>query len=260
MVMADLNDREAGGVLGQHLSALYAHYGPQNWWPAQSRFEVIVGAFLTQNTSWKNVEPAIMNLSRARVLTVSGIRAIPRKRLELLVRPSGYFRQKARRLKIFVRFLDKSYRGSLERMFRRPTSELRNELLALEGVGPETADSILLYAGGHPVFVLDAYTRRLFDADRHGIIPNVRSANYEELRSTMENAVYHHLLPDWNFGASTTLPRHAPSRMSRAKRSEAARVFSELHAVIVRVGNDHCRTIPKCEGCPLQSFLPKTAL
>jgi endonuclease-3 related protein len=150
-------------------SVLARAWGRQHWWPAQSRFEVIVGAFLTQNTNWSNVEIAMRKLRSAGVLNVDGIRELPIDRLEQLVRSSGYFRQKAARLKNFVRFLDDTYSGSLTRVFAQPTATLREQLLSLNGVGPETADSILLYAGQHPIFVVDAYTRRI--AARHGILP-----------------------------------------------------------------------------------------
>jgi endonuclease-3 related protein len=244
------------GSLAAHLQALLSHYGPQNWWPAQSRFEVIVGAYLTQNTSWRNVELAMANLRRARILNPAGIRGIKLQRLEGLVHPSGFFRQKARRLKIFVRFLDAHYGGSLTRMFAQPTAELRAQLLQLEGVGRETADSILLYAGGHPIFVIDAYTRRIFDTERHAVIPGARTMDYDELRLTIESAITRDLLPQTLPAASN--PRHPPSRMGHAKRSDTARLFNEIHAAIVRTGNDHCRTAPNCEGCPLQSFLSKS--
>src|SRR5215467_5184905 len=159
-----------------YYSVLFEAWGPQHWWPGQSRFEVIVGAYLTQNTSWTNVEKAIRSLRRAGVLSVDGIRRTPRARLEKLIRSAGYFRQKTERLKAFVRFLDEGHRGSLARMFAQPTARLREELLALKGVGPETADSILLYAGNHAVFVVDAYTRRILE--RHGIVGS--RASYEE--------------------------------------------------------------------------------
>src|SRR5208283_3026358 len=164
--------------------ALFSSWGRQHWWPAQSRFEVIVGAYLTQNTSWTNVEKALGNLRKARLLTMRRIRRTPQARLEQLIRPSGYFRQKALRLKIFVNFLDSRYGGSLTRMFARPTVELREELLSLNGVGPETADSILLYAGNHPIFVVDAYTRRILE--RHQIVSS--AARYEEIRQLFEQA------------------------------------------------------------------------
>jgi endonuclease III related protein len=226
-------------------------YGPQNWWPAQSRFEVIVGAYLTQNTNWSNVERAMDNLRRARVFSVKGIRELPLGRLQKLVRPSGYFRQKAIKLKTFIRFLDKNYSGSLDRMFAQPTEKLRAKLLALNGVGPETADSILLYAGNHPVFVVDAYTRRIFE--RHGVI--TAKTKYEEIRALIEQAV-----GGADPASLTTTngsdPRHPVSRMSRMSRSELAQHYNELHALIVRVGNQYCRKTAKCEECPLREFLP----
>jgi endonuclease-3 related protein len=231
--------------------ALLSRWGPQNWWPAQSRFEVIVGAYLTQNTNWINVEKALLNLRRARLLGVSGIRTVPIARLEALVRPSGYFRQKARNLKTFIAFLDRQYSGSLTRMFAQPTEKLRAELLALNGVGPETADSILLYAGSHPVFVVDAYTRRVLL--RHGLIDE--KTGYEEIRSLIENAVTSSEAGSLVVESSTPDPRHSVSRISRAARSALAQHYNELHALIVRVGNIYCRIRPNCEGCPLQSFL-----
>lgn len=169
----------------RYYRALFKAWGPQNWWPARSRFEVIVGAYLTQNTAWKNVEKALANLRSARVLSVNGIRTVPLTGLERLIRPAGYFRQKAQRLKIFVAFLDRRYAGSLTKMFARPTAQLREELLELNGIGPETADSILLYAGNHPVFVVDAYTRRIFA--RHAIAQD--DATYEQVRQLFENSL-----------------------------------------------------------------------
>ena len=160
-------------------------WGPQNWWPAQSRLEVIVGAYLTQNTNWTNVEKAMANLRRARVLSIKGLRELPLNQLQQLIRPSGYYRQKTEKLKTFIRFLDANYSGSLDHMFSQPTEKLRAELLALNGVGPETADSILLYAGNHPVFVVDAYTRRILE--RHGIV--IPEARYDEIRLLIEDAL-----------------------------------------------------------------------
>src|SRR5215831_7948970 len=171
--------------LVRYYSALHSRWGPQNWWPARSRLEVIAGAYLTQNTNWSNVEKAIANLRGARVLSIRGLREIPLRRLERLVRPSGYFHQKAQRLKTFIDYLDRNYHGSLDRMFAQPTEKLREELLTLNGVGPETADSILLYAGNHPVFVVDAYTRRIME--RHEII--TPKSGYEEIRTLVEHAL-----------------------------------------------------------------------
>jgi endonuclease-3 related protein len=229
---------------------LLGAWGPQNWWPAQRRFEVIAGAFLTQNTAWENVERALANLRRARCLSVAGMRRVPRARLERLLRPAGYFRQKARRLKGFVAWLSANYGGSLERMFARPTDELRAELLALDGVGPETADSILLYAGGHPVFVVDAYTRRVLD--RHRLLPG--NAPYDEIRRTFERALRRASQPR-RMGRS---PRHPVSRMSAAKLSPAARRYNQMHALLVAVGHQYCRkSEARCEHCPLAPFLPR---
>lgn len=164
--------------LREYYRALYHAWGAQHWWPADTRFEVIVGAYLTQNTAWRNVERALSNLRAARVLSIEGIRGLRLARLERLIRPSGYFRQKAKRLKTFVAFLDHECGGSLDTLFSQPTDKLREELLNLNGVGPETADSILLYAGNHPVFVVDAYTRRILH--RHEILP--QKTNYEDIR------------------------------------------------------------------------------
>lgn len=223
----------------------------QNWWPAQSRFEVIVGAYLTQNTAWTNVEKAMVNLRRARVLSVKGLREISLAELEQLIRPSGYFRQKTQKIKTFIRFLDTQYGGSLDRMFAQPTKKLRSELLALNGVGPETADSILLYAGNHPVFVVDAYTRRILE--RHGIIGP--KAKYDEIRMLIEQAISNvepEILRVLEPGSE---PRHPVSRMSAMQRSHLAQHYNEFHALIVKTGNELCRSTPQCERCPLQHFL-----
>ena len=239
------------GEIPQFYTALLARYGPQNWWPARSRFEVIVGAYLTQNTNWSNVEKALLNLRRARRLNVGGVRALPIDELEALVRPSGYFRQKARNLKTFIAFLDRRYSGSLTRMFAEPTATLRAELLELNGVGPETADSILLYAGNHPVFVVDAYTRRLLL--RHGMIGE--KTGYQEIRGMIEQAISSSEAGSLTVKNALSDPRHPVSRVSSSARSELAQHYNELHALIVRVGNHYCRTKPICEGCPLQEFL-----
>jgi endonuclease-3 related protein len=205
------------------------------------------------------VERAIRRLHSAGVLTLEGLRRIPTRKLEQLIRSSGYFRQKAARLKGFVAFLDERYDGSLARMFAVPTTELREQLLALKGVGPETADSILLYAGQHPVFVVDAYTRRI--VDRHGILPE--NAPYEEIRALFEDS-----LRDMTFATSgedagrvmtrTRSPAsHPPSPMSTAARAPQAQAYNEMHGLIVGIGKHYCRkTGPHCEQCPLRSYLP----
>lgn len=235
----------------EHYLALVRRWGAQNWWPAQSRFEVIVGAYLTQNTAWTNVEKAMANLRRARVLSVKGLREIGIEELEQLVRPSGYFRQKAQKIKTFIQFLDTHYGGSLDRMFAQPTEKLRSELLALNGVGPETADSILLYAGNHPIFVVDAYTRRIFE--RHGIIGP--KAKYDEIRLLIERAISGAEPKILKVLEPGSEPRHPVSRMSAMQRSQLAQHYNEFHALIVKTGNELCRSAPQCERCPLQRFL-----
>ena len=252
-------------AITSYYTALLSRSGPQNWWPARSRFEVVVGAYLTQNTNWSNVEKAMGNLRRARLLSVSAMRKAPIAKLQALVRPSGYFRQKTRNLKTFIAFLDQHYSGSLARMFSQPTEKLRAELLALNGVGPETADSILLYAGNHPVFVVDAYTRRVLE--RHGIIGaglknsgiKNRKTGYEEIRSLVEHAIAGARAESLIVSVPGRDPRHSVSRISRSARSELAQHYNELHALIVRVGNHYCRKAPSCAGCPLQMFLTSTS-
>ncbi len=247
----DQSSRSAHAEIRSYYTSLLSRYGPQNWWPAQSRFEVIVGAYLTQNTNWSNVEKAIANLRRARALNLKAMRKMPLSKLEGLVRPSGFFRQKARNLKAFIAFLNDKYSGSLARMFAQPTDKLRAELLELNGVGPETADSILLYAGNHPVFVVDAYTRRVLG--RHAII--TAKTGYEEIRALVEGAISGAKAEEPYVQKPGSDPRHGVSRMSRASRSELAQHYNELHALIVRVGNHYCRSTAKCEGCPLEKYL-----
>jgi endonuclease III related protein len=203
--------------------ALLDEHGPLGWWPGRTAFEIVVGAILTQNTSWKNVEKAIASL-RARGWL--GTRAMARVREEELaeaIRASGYFRQKARKLRHFLDWLDERHGGSLARAGRLPTEELRSELLGIWGIGPETADSILLYVFGRPVFVVDAYTQRLLS--RHGLHP---VAPYEEVRAFLERRV----------------PPSVP-------------LYNDFHAQIVWVGNRYCRATPRCEICPLRRFLPR---
>jgi endonuclease-3 related protein len=242
-----------------YYQTLFSAWGCQHWWPAQSRFEVIVGAYLTQNTAWRNVEKALGNLRKAKLLTIDGIRRTPQTKLARLIRSSGYYRQKARRLKTFISFLDARYGGSLTRMFARPTAELRDELLALNGVGQETADSILLYAGNHPVFVVDAYTRRILE--RHNMVST--KATYEEIRELCEPALGETLQTRLSLGGApaaggTIGSCHRPSRMSTAPRTALAQVYNDMHGLIVGVGKSYClKSQPRCELCPLQKFLPE---
>jgi endonuclease-3 related protein len=243
---------------------LYDAWGAQHWWPAETRFEVIVGAYLTQNTAWINVERALANLRKEGLLNIEGIRSISISQLERLIRSSGYFRQKAQRLKTFIAFLDDKYEGSLDRLFAQSTHTLREELLALNGVGPETADSILLYAGNHPVFVVDAYTRRIFD--RHGILPE--NAKYDDIRELAERALAPAVQEQKQLPAPIK-PRleagirgaaHPPSAMSTATRTALVQVYNEMHGLIVGVGKHYChKTTPACEECPLREFLPMPA-
>lgn len=240
-----------------YYTTLYRAWGAQHWWPAETQFEVIVGAYLTQNTAWTNVERALANLRRANSLTLEAVRKMPINRLERLIRPSGYFRQKARRLKAFIAFLDERYAGALDQLFDEPTDKLREELLDLNGVGPETADSILLYAGNHPVFVVDAYTRRVLD--RHGVLP--ANSAYGEIRSLFERAL-EPLARDLPRAEEVQLKdgirgaAHPPSAMSIAERVPLAQVYNEMHGLIVGVGKNYCKKIAACENCPLRPFLP----
>jgi len=187
----------------------------------------MVGAILTQNAAWPNVERAIANLKRARKLDPRAILALSGAELQRLIRPSGFFRVKARRLRAFVDYFVSRHQGSTARMRRVPLDRLRPELLAVHGVGPETADSILLYALDKPSFVIDAYTRRILE--RHGLITH--KAGYEDVRAMFENKL--------------------PYRV---------RLFNEYHALFVRLAKTHCRPRPHCDGCPLSAYrLPPTA-
>lgn len=199
-----------------------AYYGPTHWWPGDSAFEIAVGAILTQNTAWTNVEKGIANLKRSRLLSPRRIVECPIETLEMALRPSGYFRQKAKRVRLFCQYLLDRHRGSMARMARRTLAALREDLLGLNGIGPETADDILLYACGKTVFVVDAYTRRIFS--RHGLVsPDI---GYEELRAFFER----HLDADQD-------------------------LFKEYHGLIVWTGKDFCRKQPRCEECPLHPLL-----
>lgn len=251
-----------------YFETLRKAWGPQNWWPAESPFEVIVGAILTQNTAWTNVEKALGNLRAARVTSLEGIRNIPLSELENLVRPAGFFRQKATRLKRFVAWLDERYEGALDRMFAQPTPKLRAELLGLNGIGPETADSILLYAGQHEVFVIDAYTRRILE--RHGLVE--ADAKYDEIREMIErelqrpvrsSAVISNLHssvsvePGPGPAEETAIPTvRLASKMSEVPRSKLAEDYNEFHALIVQVGKYYCQNrVARCNECPLRMYL-----
>ncbi|MFQ5817123.1 MAG: endonuclease III domain-containing protein [Terriglobia bacterium] len=204
---------------------LLAHFGKQHWWPGHTRFEIILGAILTQNTNWKNVEKVLVSLRRTSGLAPRALARLPQRRLPSLLRPSGYFRQKARTLITFLDYLRRRYRYSVHRMFRVETQRLRAELLALRGIGEETVDSILLYAGRRPVFVIDAYTRRILM--RHGLAPP--DAPYAALQKLFEE----------NFPSNPTL-------------------YNEYHALFVAAGKRYCHRLqPDCFACPLGPELEK---
>jgi endonuclease-3 related protein len=207
-------------------------YGPQQWWPAKTPFEVILGAYLTQNTAWKAVERSLENLREAGALTPEGLRGIPLARLRRLIRPSGFITRKAPALKAFVAILDRESGGSLEALAATRTAELRRRLLDLPGVGPETADAILLYALGHAVPVADEYLRRI--AERHGLLapPAGRGRiSYDDLADLTRQA----------FAGDVAGGR--------------AQLYNEFHALTVAVGKAHCGRTARCEGCPLAGDL-----
>lgn len=207
---------------------LLHHYGHRNWWPGASKFpggsslEVIIGAILTQNTAWKNVEKALQNLKDYRVLSYKALSELPLEDLAQLIRPSGYYNQKALKIKAFLRFVKDEYRGSIKKMFAEPTNELRKQLLSIKGIGPETADCILLYAGEHLSFVVDLYTYRIMT--RHG----------------------------W---ADEEIDYHGLQELFESNIPQELDLYQDFHAQLVAVGNQHCRKNPKCEGCPLEQFL-----
>lgn len=212
---------KAKQILHEMFQKLMAHYGPQRWWPGETPFEVMVGAILTQNTNWRNVEKAITNLKAAQVLSLQGLLGLQDERLARLIRPAGYFNVKTRRLKSFLAFLQEEYGGSVEKMRAEPTGMLRAKLLAVKGVGKETADSILLYALEHPIFVVDAYTYRVFT--RHYLIGE--EAGYDELQELATD--------------------HVDAQVDH---------YNEFHALLVNVGKDFCKPKPRCEGCPLHGL------
>lgn len=196
--------------------------GSQRWWPGETPFEVIIGAILTQNTSWSNVEKAIKNLKAAKKLSPKAMYELDIIELSHLIRPSGFFNIKAKRLKMFINWLFSRHEGDISRLFTQDLQTLRSELLAVKGIGPETADSILLYAGNLPTFVVDAYTHRIFS--RHGLIPD--ESSYDEIKSFFED----------------NLPQDAS-------------LFNEYHALLVNIGKTFCKPKKFCEPCPLKDFL-----
>ncbi|BCV21821.1 endonuclease III domain-containing protein [Moorella sp. Hama-1] len=215
----------AAARLQEIFERLYRHFGPRHWWPAETPFEVIVGAILTQNVAWKNVEKAIANLNRAGLLTPEAVMQATPEELEPHIRPTGYYRVKARKLKAFSDYLQERYGGSLEVMFAQPLELLRTEILDVFGIGPETADAILCYAGNYPIMVMDAYTRRVFS--RLGFL--TAKVSYQEMQDFF----------------MTNLPRDN-------------RLYNEYHALIDALANRIClKKEPACDRCPLGAICPR---
>jgi len=209
---------------------LSAAFGPQGWWPAETRFEMILGAYLTQNTTWKAVERSLANLRSVGALTLDGLRACSLAELQSLIQPSGFSTRKAPALKAFVALIDAEFGGSLALMAATPTAELRSRLFLLPGVGPETADAILLYALGHAVPVADEYLRRI--VERHSLLaPAGNRRGYEALSALTRQA----------------FASDAPENQTQ--------LFNEFHALVVAVGKAHCGRTARCEGCPLAADL-----
>ncbi|SPD76041.1 conserved hypothetical protein [uncultured Desulfobacterium sp.] len=210
-----------GQRLMEMFELMFAHFGPRHWWPGETALEVIVGAVLTQNTNWKNVEKAITNLKESGLLSLKALCSVSADELALEIRPAGYYNIKAGRLKNLISFVENHYGGNLGRMLEDGTAALRQGLLSVNGIGPETADSIILYGANCPIFVIDAYTHRILK--RHGMAED--EATYHDLQEMfMDN-----------------LP-------------EDVSLFNEFHALIVETGKDYCRKNPLCDKCPLSKW------
>jgi endonuclease III related protein len=208
-------------MLMEMFDLMLGRFGPQHWWPGETELEMMVGAILTQNTSWKNVEKAIDNLKERGLLNIEGLQAIPLPLLAEEIRPAGYFNIKAGRLKNLINFITANYSGDIGLLLAEKTGALREGLLSIKGIGPETADSIVLYAAGRPVFVIDAYTYRILK--RHGIIED--QITYYELQELFTGNL-----------------------------AEDAGLFNEFHALIVMTGKEFCRGKPLCDSCPLKGW------
>ncbi len=206
---------------------LYQTYGPRHWWPGETPFEVMVGAILTQNTSWKNVEKAIARLKEKGALNPEHIHRLRESSLASLIRSSGYYRIKARRLKNFVNFLFEEFGGDIVKMKKEGMAPLRKKILEVKGIGPETADSILLYGLEKPIFVVDAYTQRVLS--RHGLVSE--RASYEEVQKLFMNNLPHD-----------------------------ERLFNEYHALLVHLGKNVCKKTPECDICPIKGIEHRTWL
>jgi len=208
-------------ILQKVYHTLYKVFGPQDWWPGETPFEIAIGAILTQNTNWGNVEKAINNLKKQGVMEAKALQKMPSKRLASLIKPAGYFNIKTKRIKEFLNFLMNHYKGSVENMKTEDIDSLRENLLNINGIGPETADSILLYALEKPIFVIDAYTKRVLV--RHKLISE--KATYHEIQE-----IFHVALP------------------------KDTALFNEYHALFVKLGKDFCKPEPRCENCPLSKL------
>ncbi|MCA9408354.1 MAG: endonuclease III domain-containing protein [Candidatus Omnitrophica bacterium] len=214
-------NKTSQAILIKIYNSLYNEFGPQNWWPGDTAIEIIVGAILTQNTNWTNVEKALFNLKKARNLSVEALKKIPQSKLARLIKPAGYFNVKAKRLKNFMRFLDNEFAGNLNKMGKMSLPDLRKGLLSVNGIGPETADSILLYVFSKPIFVVDAYTKRFLY--RHNIVG--QDAEYHAIQDIFMQALHHEVM-----------------------------MFNEFHALIVRLGKEYCKPKPSCQQCPLNKL------
>jgi endonuclease-3 related protein len=214
---------------------LLSHFGNQEWWPidkkyhlkngSDPRFEIMIGAILTQNTAWTNVEKALKNLKKNKSLTVEKIVELPLEKLKILVQPSGFFNQKALRLKTLATYIYEKYESNLDAFFKRDLQQIRKELLLLQGIGPETADSMLLYAGNHPIFVVDAYTKRICKR-----IPfMIKNESYEDIQQYFENNIY-----------------------NEYSEQQTISLYKEIHALLVELAKNYCKTKPLCKKCPLE--------
>ncbi len=221
-ILLVVKDKKIEKKLRQIFDRLLDSFGPQHWWPGDSPFEVIIGAILTQNTNWRNVEKAINNLKKEKLLNPRLLYRLPSRKLARLIRPSGYYNIKAKRLKYFLDFFFQEFNGKLDEMFSLSPLALRNKLLEVNGIGPETCDSILLYAGNKPVFVVDAYTKRVLS--RHGLIKE--EAAYADIQELFTDNLIH-----------------------------SAKFYNEYHALLVRLGKEIClKNKPRCNICPLKSL------
>ena len=209
-------------IISSAFKRMYQAFGPQDWWPGDSPLEIMVGAVLTQNTNWANVEIAISNLKKEKMLSLKALKEVNSNKLAKLIRPSGYYNIKAKRLKNLINFIFSEYNGSLKKMFLEPDKNLRKKLLSVNGVGKETADSIMCYAGKKTVFVIDAYTKRIFS--RLGICK--KDIEYDEIQGIF--------------------CKHLKERYQ---------LFNEYHALIVNLGKNYCKPKPLCDNCPLKGII-----